>query len=344
MPQVGRRPVAGPGPGRAPSPQPVRRELQGQNLRGNAAIQDRLRGAGGLLGQNRGQAGGQTGQAQAGGTQTVATDTQTAQATGTQLNETALTTLSAAAVAVAPEDMRTYAESAIPGILRQAAMSGVRNLNQVAYILATAQHESRFGKPLYSRSESLVEDRNPFSQRRNGTWAATEHVHDRQVTAASADALETEYWDSAYGGRLGNEKGTTDGRDFRGRGYVQLTGRENYRNMSAHLNEVGFSYSIDDVTYGGQGNPAIDLTAHPDHVNRVPELAARIMVDGMKDGTFTGSAMSDHINDEETDFTNARSVVNGDTSTNGATIAEIARGYAGALATWSTVFQVTPAA
>lgn len=254
------------------------------------------------------------------------------------LNEEALTTCSDAAVALALADMADYAATAIPGILRQCALREVTNANQAAYVLATAQHESRFGKPLYSRSESLVEDSNPFRQSKDGKWSSTVHTSGRAVSADSKDELETKYWDSAYGGRLGNVRGTTDGRDFRGRGYVQLTGRDNYASASERLNAQNFSYTVDEVTYGGAGNPAIDLTAHPDHVNRVPDLAARVLVDGMQTGSFTGVGMDDYINDQETDFTNARRVVNGDTATNGASIAEIAQGYVGALSSWAQVF------
>jgi LysM repeat protein len=243
---------------------------------------------------------------------------------------------------VVPEDMRTYAETAIPTILRQCAARGVRNANQVAYILATAQHESRFGQPRYSRSESLVEDHNPFRQNSNGTWSSTVHTNGRQLNSATQGQLETNYWDSAYGGRLGNERGTTDGRDFRGRGYVQLTGRVNYRNMTDILTRQGFSYTIDGVTYGGQGNEPIDLEAHPDHVNRVPELAARIMVTGMQEGEFTGRALGDYVNDTQTDFRNARRVVNGDVAENGETIADHAQNYAAVLTeddAWTNVFR-----
>lgn len=267
---------------------------------------------------------------------TSGTGTNAAQ-TGSGIDEAALTRVGEACVAVAPADLADHARTAIPGILRQAALAGVRNANQVAYLLATAQHESRFGKPLYSRSQSLVEDRNEFSQTRRG-YSATVHTNNQTVTGKTEDELETKYWDSAYGGRLGNRQGTTDARDFRGRGYVQLTGRDNYSGMSTRLNNAGFSYTVDGVTYGGAGNPAIDLTAHPDHVNRVPELAARVLVVGMKDGAFTGRALGDYVNDQQTDYTNARAVVNGDTATNGGTVAGYARTYQGALGAWSSVF------
>ncbi len=301
--------------------------------RGNAAAQDALRARIGA-GTDTNQVGTQDATAQTTG------QTPAGSATDRQINEEALARVATAAVAVAPADLRTYAESAIPGILRQSAASGVTNLNQVAYVLATTEHESKFGRPAFDRSESLVEDRNPFSRRRNGTYSAENHVSGGVNSAKTEDELETKYWDSAYGGRLGNARGTEDARNFRGRGYVQLTGRSNYEGMTRHLNSIGFSYQIDGQAYGGQGNPAIDLAAHPDHVNRVPELAARIMVDGMKNGSFTGRSMGDYINDSGTNFTNARAVVNGDTSTNGASVGKIARRYAPALSGWASVFQV----
>ncbi len=43
--------------------------------------------------------------------------------------------------------------------------------------------------------------------------------------------------------------------------------------MTGSLTEAGFSYTIDWVTYGGQGSPPIDLLADPEHVSQVPELA-----------------------------------------------------------------------
>lgn len=259
------------------------------------------------------------------------------------INEEALSAVVQSVLAAVPASQAEHAGSSVPSILRQCALMNVQSANQVAYILATAQHESRFGTPLYARSESLVEDRNPFRQNADGTWTARVHTSGETVTAATVEELEIAYWDAAYGGMLGNAAGTTDARDYRGRGFVQLTGRSNYAGMTADLTAEGFSYTIDGVTYGGEGNTPIDLEAHPDHVNRVPELASRILVTGMMNGDFTGRALPDYVNDQGVDFTNARRVVNGDTATNGASIAAIAQGYVGALSGWASVFQAPEA-
>lgn len=238
-------------------------------------------------------------------------------------------------LAQVPADQLAYAQTAVPEILKQAATLGITDPNQVAYMLATAQHESRFGKPQYSRSESLVEDHNPFSTNKKGIVSATNHVTGASLTAPDQASMMTKYWDNAYGGKLGNTRGTTDGADFRGRGFVQLTGRNNYAAMSGRMNTQGFSYQLDGQTYGGQGNPAVDLTAHPDHVNRNPTVAARALVDGMRNGSY-GSRLDAHLNDRQTDWVNARSSVNSDVGTNGRHIGNIAQGYAPKVNQWGT--------
>jgi LysM repeat protein/predicted chitinase len=230
-----------------------------------------------------------------------------------------------------------YARTAIPGILRQAAASGVRNANQVAYILATADHETDFGKPTFRRSETLVEDSNAFRQGSNGQWSASNHVSGGRSTGTSRSDLERRYWDDAYGGRLGNRRGTMDAANYRGRGFVQLTGRVNYEKMTNELNREGFQYELDGVVWGR--DQPIDLLANPTHVNRNQELASRALVEGMMEGLFTGRELGQYVNDDRADFYNARAVVNGDKRTNGRSIERTARQYAGALSSWGNVFR-----
>jgi len=250
-------------------------------------------------------------------------------------NSPALEAVIAAVLKVAPK--HGFSRGAIPGILRQSAASGVKSANQVAYILATADHESDFGKPTFKRSETLVEDTNTFRQGRNGKWSALNHVSGGRSRGNSPESLEKDYWDDAYGGKLGNRRGTSDASDFRGRGYVQLTGRDNYQKMNKDLVREGFVYELDGVVWGR--DKPIDLIKNPDHVNRNKELAARVLVEGMTNGLFTGARLDQYVNNRKTDFYNARRVVNGDRRKNGRSIQRLANRYAGALSGWSAVFR-----
>jgi putative chitinase len=97
--------------------------------------------------------------------------------------------------------------------------------------------------------------------------------------------------DTPLGHRLGNTQ-DGDGFRFRGRGYVQLTGRGNY----ARLGEM--------LGIGDQLIQNPDLALNPD-------LAYRITSVGMRTGYFTGKKLSDYINGSVCDYVNARRIVNG---------------------------------
>ena len=71
-----------------------------------------------------------------------------------------------------------------------------------------------------------------------------------------------------------------------GRGYVQITWEENYKR-----------YAITD----------------PDDALK-PDVAAHILVDGMKHGKFRGKKLSDYITLQKSDFKGARDIINGDQS------------------------------
>jgi hypothetical protein len=94
----------------------------------------------------------------------------------------------------------------------------------------------------------------------------------------------------AYEGRrdLGNVV-TGDGPRFKGRGYVQITGRINYRNF-------GNIFCADLLN-----NPELALD---------PQLSYRISSHGMLNGTFTGKSLGDFIHGDICDFFYARRIIN----------------------------------
>ena len=149
-------------------------------------------------------------------------------------------------------------------LLANAAVEhGITDPAQVSYILATAKHESTN----YTRSNEM--------------WNGNAY----------------DYFEGKYGPNSGHRDaipmGNTeagDGFKYRGRGYVQLTWKENYRKIG---NELG-----------------IDLVNNPDRASE-PWIAAQATVIGMRDGIFTGRKLSDYIGNGQVDFVGARRIVNG---------------------------------
>jgi hypothetical protein len=96
---------------------------------------------------------------------------------------------------------------------------------------------------------------------------------------------------AAYEGRksLGNTV-AGDGRKFKGRGYVQITGRRNYTDWSKRL--------------------GVDFLKEPKKVSEL-RYAVPILIDGMMKGTFTGKALPAYISEHAVDYVNARRTVNG---------------------------------
>lgn len=118
------------------------------------------------------------------------------------------------------------------------------------------------------------------------------------------------------GTKLGAVLGNTlagDGYKFRGRGFVQLTGRYNYSKVGKLI--------------------GVDLVANPDRALN-PDIAARILVEGMLDGWFTGKSLKQYVDtvdgNERQEFVNARRTVNGEDRA--AEIADIALKFEVALA------------
>ncbi|MBD2093007.1 hypothetical protein H6F67_24475 [Microcoleus sp. FACHB-1515] len=169
-------------------------------------------------------------------------------------------------MAAVPAAQQTNAARNLPIILAEAKRDGITDPAQLAYILATVQHESLF-----------------------------------------APIREFNSYCGQYGPGC-----------YYGRGFVQLTLESNYRDWSNRL--------------------GIDLVHNPDRVYD-PQIAAQILVQGMRDGTFTRRRLGQFIHGSQIDFLNARSIVNGDKNyvdrrtgqTHGAIIASYAQRYLEAL-------------
>lgn len=167
-------------------------------------------------------------------------------------------------------------------------------LHHLAYILATAYHE--VGSSLQPISENL----NYTAERIRQVWPSRfASVAAAQPYARNPQKLANR----VYGGRLGNgPEASGDGWRFRGRGFVQITGRENYRRF-------GIEASPDD---------ALERAT-----------AARIIFDGMTKGSFTGKKLSDY--NLPSQYRAARAIVNADGASNGDRVAGYARAFEQAL-------------
>jgi peptidoglycan hydrolase-like protein with peptidoglycan-binding domain len=169
--------------------------------------------------------------------------------------------ISALIASIPYPSVRENAHNSIPIILQACGEYEVTDKYQIAYVLATAEHESHLGQ-----------------------W---------MEEFASG-------WE--YEGRvdLGNTQ-PGDGVRFKGRGFVQLTGRRNYQDWSERL--------------------GIDLIDDPLRVADFT-VGAKILVGGMKLGSFTGHKLDDYLG---TNFFESRRIVNGMDCA--ARISAIARSY-----------------
>ncbi|MEH6420831.1 peptidoglycan-binding protein [Pseudomonas sp. CGJS7] len=136
--------------------------------------------------------------------------------------------------------------SSVNLIVKTALENGVTDPKQIAYMLATAQHETRnFNAP-----------------------------------------------EEDFGRSQARKLGYSGGENYYGRGYVHLTHDYNYEKFDKALGLNGA------------------LVKNPD-LAKDPELAAKILVIGMRDGMFTGKRLDRYIDADSHDDYNARRVVNG---------------------------------
>lgn len=136
------------------------------------------------------------------------------------------------------------------------------DIRLLAYCLATAHHE---------------------------TSATLQPIEEYGSDARANRLYGPEGKDPARAKRMGNTR-RGDGARYKGRGYVQLTWKNNYHRAGKVLGD--------------------DLVGKPELAMR-PDYAARILFQGCLEGWFTGRRLSDYIAGTGTDYVNARRVVNG---------------------------------
>lgn len=142
------------------------------------------------------------------------------------------------------------------------ACSG-RPISHVAYLLATAYHET--GKTMQPIREAYGKTDGDSINRLERAWKA-----------GKLPSVRTPYW-----------RPDASGKAWFGRGYVQLTHRDNYAKASALT--------------------GVDLLSHPEKA-MVPQIAAQILVEGCTAGMFTGARLAQYL---PGDPVGARRVVNG---------------------------------
>lgn len=147
---------------------------------------------------------------------------------------------------------------------------------RLAYMLATAYHET---------DSTMC----PISENLNYSAAGLRTTFPKHfITAAQAAAYARQperIANRAYANRMGNgNEASGDGWRYRGRGLVQITGRDNY------------------AKYGIANDPDKALD---------PVKSVEILFDGMINGRFTGKRLADFFSATTTDWNGARKIING---------------------------------
>ena len=125
-----------------------------------------------------------------------------------------------------------------------------------------------------------------------------------------------------YGKGKGQPYGVPDpvtGEAYYGRGFVQLTWKDNYGKMTRIVDPMFPATAIDMVKHASQA--------------LIPEVAAAIMFEGMERGSFrSGQTLAKYFDSDTDDPWTAREIINGDKKTvpswsGGVNIGNLIKGY-----------------
>ena len=191
------------------------------------------------------------------------------------------------------------------GALSQSQVNGLQHLLSAtqslpiahrAYLLATAHHET--AKTMQPVRETLATTDDQAVKNLDAAWAKGE-----------LKWVSKPYW-----------RKDADGKAWFGRGYVQLTHKDNYAKAGKLV--------------------GVDLVRDPSQALN-PTVAARVLVEGSKAGIFTGKKLADYLDGSTPDYVNARRIING--TDRAGQIADLAEGYEKALRAGAPSIPVTDA-
>ncbi len=131
--------------------------------------------------------------------------------------------------------------------------SGITNPYTKAGILAVTSKESSF------IPKSEVSYRNTSNDRIRSIFTKFKGMSDAELNALKAD--DEKFFNAVYGGKYGN--GPAEGYKYRGRGFNQITFKDNYKAIG---NKIG-----------------VDLVSNPDKLND-PSVAADALIQFFRDG------------------------------------------------------------
>lgn len=177
-------------------------------------------------------------------------------------------------------------------LIEKCAMYGL-SLEQAAYVLGTAYHES--GHTMRPVRETMASSTDAAIRILDREWEDPGSIYYKH-----RGTVRSPYW-----------RRDADGKSWLGRGLTQLTLKGNYENWTRIL--------------------GVDLVSDPEKVMD-PDIGATILVRGMKEGRFRkGHKLARYINKDAVDYLGARKTVNGYIPGVAQTIAEYAQAYEGLL-------------
>jgi putative chitinase len=169
----------------------------------------------------------------------------------------------------------------IEAILDGCAAEQISDARPVAYVLATPMIETG------GSFKPIVENLNYSAQGLRNTFGKYFSAADAAAYARQPERIANR----AYANRMGNgPESSGDGWRYRGRGYCQITGHDNYERFGKLLD--------------------VDLLGSPDLATR-PDIAGKVIVIGMRDGLFTGHSLREYFTSGFSDWVSARKIING---------------------------------